>query len=718
MITRTLASVALILTLTLLVASPALAAPPPPSPGVAMGNTIVDLQHVQSMGRQIARQPEADVVHFTWHGFDRISSDPNPHFPYVAYNSYTSSIHLLNQGYGGVIIALSNQSLSSNPAVAVSDSNIAHVALQQRLDPSFPVRPWHLHFPIPGNSLHGDDMELAMGSLIDSGPVICPQMDVQSYPAGSSIVHVVARDSSYGRERLYYWRFDNATWQGPALIDSIPTFGYVLEADQNSAKCAIILHTNRESQFAGAMNVAYYESHTSGSGWISGAELGAGSKHFITSYNDPNAAQAGRHISAVYDFDGALHVIWDERLDPVTTRCIIRHWSSSSGTIRPAASALWSNRRAAGGGIDLSLAKPTLAVGDGSTLCNGVPNRNFLYLLYTRFGGSTPAEQRDSAVTGFMNGELYLNASTDGGQTWSAPANLTNTKTPNCNPGYADTLTGIPQRPDSVCRSEHWASINKIVHDLDMLYISDIDAGASTLGEGNEGYNSVRYLDFPGGTADAPYVCPTMGPQFTSAYTAPAGNACGIEARDGDTLHASLTISNFGNVLLQGQISVAYTNPPSPAAPWLAVNGSEGTTYNLAAGTGDLVYPVTLSPTGLPRGSYQAELRVTHNDPTQPSPQIYPIILDVDACACHANPVCDAAVDVLDVTAVIDHAFRGGPTTADPFCPSPIAATIDGTTDVNCSGETDVLDVITMIGVAFRGRPQTDFCHPCTQPGP
>ena len=81
-------------------------------------------------------------------------------------------------------------------------------------------------------------------------------------------------------------------------------------------------------------------------------------------------------------------------------------------------------------------------------------------------------------------------------------------------------------------------------------------------------------------------------------------------------------------------------------------------------------------------------------------------------------PICDAAVDVLDVTAVIERAFRGATPTNDPFCPSPIASAIDGTTDVNCSGDTNVLDVVVMIGVAFRGRPQSDLCDPCTQPGP
>ena len=710
---------ALCLALTLLAASASLATPPPPSPGMAIAATRVELERTQSMGRQIARRPGADVVHFVWYGRDRYPTEPDVNWDpvYVVYNSYTHSTHTLNQGYGGVFVALSLSADASNPAIAITDSNIAHVVLQQQVDDTSAFRPWHLHFPLQGSALH-DDLELGMGGLIDSGDVICPQMDVQSYPPGSSLVHIIARDSSGGLERLYYWRFDNTEWQGPVLIDSTPTLGYVIESNSNSEKCAIILHTNREPQFAGAMNVAYYESQTSGSGWINGTELGAARKVLITNYNDPSRPQAWRHISAVYDYSDVLHVIWDERLEPLTTRVTIRHWNSLSTTIRPAASALWSNRLASGGGVDLSLAKPTLAVGDGSTLCGGVANRNFLYLLYTRFGGPSTAEQADSAVTGFMNGELYLSSSTDGGSTWSVPANLTNTKTPRCNPGIMDSSTGLPQRRDSVCRSENWASLNKIVHDLDMLLISDIDAGAYMLGEGNEEHNFVHYLRFAGGIADAPYICPTMSPQFVSTYQLQQPGSCGAHGSANDTIGGLLTIANPGNAPLLGEINVVYTNPPNPSALWLNVKGRQTYPFSLAAGDPDSNLGVRMYPHGLATGSYQAELRITHNDPTQPSPIVYPITLNVDACACHANPICDAAVDVLDVTAVIEHAFRGGSKTDDPFCPSPIVGAIDGTTDVNCSGSTDVLDVVIMIGVAFRGQDaKTSFCDPCTQSG-
>jgi hypothetical protein len=68
---------------------------------------------------------------------------------------------------------------------------------------------------------------------------------------------------------------------------------------------------------------------------------------------------------------------------------------------------------------------------------------------------------------------------------------------------------------------------------------------------------------------------------------------------------------------------------------------------------------------------------------------------------------------VLDVIAVLDRAFRNVDAMADPLC-APHQGTIDGRTDVDCSGATDIVDVTRMISVAFRGLdPESEFCQPC-----
>jgi M6 family metalloprotease-like protein len=82
-------------------------------------------------------------------------------------------------------------------------------------------------------------------------------------------------------------------------------------------------------------------------------------------------------------------------------------------------------------------------------------------------------------------------------------------------------------------------------------------------------------------------------------------------------------------------------------------------------------------------------------------------------CACHADPLCDAATDIIDVIRVIEVAFRGGAEIDDAACPAH-GVTVAGRTDVDCSGATDVIDVVKMVDVAFRAAaPSTRFCNPC-----
>ena len=80
------------------------------------------------------------------------------------------------------------------------------------------------------------------------------------------------------------------------------------------------------------------------------------------------------------------------------------------------------------------------------------------------------------------------------------------------------------------------------------------------------------------------------------------------------------------------------------------------------------------------------------------------------ACNCASDPQCDGIVsDVLDVSLVINRAFRGAAPVPDPNAHCPVYPT-----DVDCSGATDVLDVVKVINVAFRGSTvASQYCVPC-----
>jgi hypothetical protein len=78
-------------------------------------------------------------------------------------------------------------------------------------------------------------------------------------------------------------------------------------------------------------------------------------------------------------------------------------------------------------------------------------------------------------------------------------------------------------------------------------------------------------------------------------------------------------------------------------------------------------------------------------------------------CACHADPTCDGVVNVLDVVAAVDVAFRNADPTSDPMPNCPRIRT-----DADCDGVTNVIDVVRFVNVAFRGGdPATEFCDPC-----
>lgn len=87
-------------------------------------------------------------------------------------------------------------------------------------------------------------------------------------------------------------------------------------------------------------------------------------------------------------------------------------------------------------------------------------------------------------------------------------------------------------------------------------------------------------------------------------------------------------------------------------------------------------------------------------------------VLTVCDCRCQGDPYCDSLNNVVDVVLTIERAFRAGPMTFDSLCIRHLSGTVDGRTDLDCTGTTDVIDVVKMIDQAFRGG-QTNVCEAC-----
>jgi hypothetical protein len=591
------------------------------SPGIEIGITSYDYQANASQGYQTARLAGNDCVHFCWTAWDRIVSDIKDNDRYVAYNSYTISSNTLNQGVGGVFIGQSNTARGGYTNLDVDQDNLAQVALHQRQDASSPYHCWRIAMPIACNGLHVDD-ELG-GTAVRCAEVLWPRIAASRDVAAGDVVAIheigIENLNNCSNPNIYYWRYSGGVWQGPVVIDNSDVIGYSIADCPTNDKVAVVFHSTDP---LGLLNVAYYESITAGLGWLNGTELTPSSRQYITHYSTPGGPQAWTETSCTYDNNGVLHVVYlQQKLANNSERITIYHWNSLRNSSRPVALSEYDGL-AGVSAFNLNLAKVTVGIGDGSSLCsNGSgdeANNNYVYVTYTKFAGETPAEQADISASGFWNGELYLAVSNSGGNTWSPPLNLTNTKTPNCNPGLADPVTGIPAHPLDVCRSEHWATIGRAVSDIDIFFISDLDAGGIPHAEGTWQLNPVHYLRLPKGTHSS-YVCPTLAPVFEATLT--ANPECEYHSTRTGTDFETLDILNLGNATLSGTISIP-TNFTAPAV--LTLSGGVGP-YSITAGSADVIKGVTMAANNAPDGLYQASISITHNDVTKTNPHVIPI---------------------------------------------------------------------------------------------
>ena len=238
------------------------------------------------------------------------------------------------------------------------------------------------------------------------------------------------------------------------------------------------------------VNLYLIESTDNGETW--------GSPQKITEYEKPPIDSQGyllgffRNNDLIYDKKGDPHIVflehlmipvYDEEGEPGflymwDSRTRVIHWSSKTGFSvvsgqgalltpdpdRPGLDTLglWGMSREAFSEwiMPIGVARPQLIVGDGDT-------------LYCVFVGSR--DTSDYSLAGFMNGDIYMTVSTDGGKTWGAydssltfrpdrAANLTKSHSP-----FADAGDCFDDRYVTACP---WV-YNDTIH---LQYICDRDA--------------------------------------------------------------------------------------------------------------------------------------------------------------------------------------------------------------------------------------------------
>jgi len=102
---------------------------------------------------------------------------------------------------------------------------------------------------------------------------------------------------------------------------------------------------------------------------------------------------------------------------------------------------------------------------------------------------------------------------------------------------------------------------------------------------------------------------------------------------------------------------------------------------------------------------------LARNDCGEQSGPLGAVTVVISECVCHADPVCDGVINVFDVVAVVNEAFRNGAPLLDPGCPH------ISRSDSDCDCVVNVFDVVRAVDVAFRnGDAEALFCKACEQP--
>lgn len=226
-------------------------------------------------------------------------------------------------------------------------------------------------------------------------------------------------------------------------------------------------------------DVAYIESMNLGEDWINGTNWPAPHTN-LTNYGTGSGDRAFNDLSACYDFQDSLHIVWAatsfDSASPGTytpSDARMYHWSKKSGiSIVAQQHQPYSTNIA--GAHNQWIAKMSISASDPIYHPSG--DSVYLWATWTQF------DTTDIAADGLGNGDLWGTGSNDGGATWGGKYDLTNTHTPGCAAG--------------ACLSEHWSSMaqNMWNGDLHLEYVCDQDAGGAIQDASTWMDNPMMYL--------------------------------------------------------------------------------------------------------------------------------------------------------------------------------------------------------------------------------
>src|SRR3990172_2863412 len=385
----------------------------------------------------------------------------------------------------------------------------------------------------------------------------------------------------------------------------------VVVTSKRSPKVALIYTAERWRDYepTTCSDVYYIESTSGGNDWFTGGtswSFPAGTN--ITQFDSSNATRATGDVMGVYDDSNELVISWNQWVDwdiasvGGSRETDLYVWAADFG-VRKAQDGNFTKLKTGlqAGGTGYTLQWPHIAVHDGTTTSS---RKGFLYMTYARYGNNDTAFA-DTSYDGIINGEVYITASTNGGKSWSAGINVTNSQTPGC---------PAPVSGNGTCLGVSFASCAERADDtIYIAYMTDENSG-DVIGDNplaQRTNNEVYFMKYPAFT-----------PVATKQITVTPANF--IQDPDSAVnLTDIFLVQNIGNADLKVD-SIGEGNP----ATWLKFNDTDTAGFTILETGADVVITFIVNDSGLADGAYHDTLLVYSNAANYPLVEV-PVILVV-----------------------------------------------------------------------------------------
>jgi hypothetical protein len=441
------------------------------SPGDIMGWTQYDYQSNGSSGNRIARDSNGGL-HMSWmNGIDyggglRIVSynyvDPAGAIQWPGTGTDVTPSYRNGDGYTQITVTADSLAIVGNHNATYSGGTLDTIFMGVDAGTGWGIFTSRARRMIFGGNARGN---------------IWPYITMDN----GGRLHVLATETTVGigeTQTLGYMRSPDRgiTWTTPDVIDTVMVIAGVIVSSPVSNKVAIVWNHPTDTAYQW-FNDVYYVLSNDGVTW----DFRNGKVNVTDYAPTPETLFAYTDIDAVFDYNDNLHLLWHAQPTwPDTGGTVwvsydsrLYHFNRTVGVINEVTrfdsswwdTDVWCDM----GAWNFGLAKMSLGV--------DITN-NALFTTYTSWTWN------DCALSGFANGDIFMQYSTNGGTNWTLRGNMTNSHTDSCAAGF--------------CESDHWSSLAEHVDDnMHLFYVNDKDAGGIPQTEGSITDNPMLYYRFP-----------------------------------------------------------------------------------------------------------------------------------------------------------------------------------------------------------------------------